>query len=415
MEPPRGSWLIRLIIFTIFSVIFVGVHGFDPRAYDAEGGKEAACDAVKRTVTLSRTAKGAISKSKDALVVENEETVTIQIRYIDINPTAEKTILMIHGWPGMWSTWAYQIEEFKNDFRLIVPNLRGFGNSTLPGNMRSSGTMQDLVSDMMCVLKHAGVDDVICMGHDWGSQICYEMGRARPDITSAVVGVSIPYVPATRSFTPTTSYVKFIPRFMYQIFFDEQTNKAVAELDTDIRRSLRAIYRSLKVSTPDGFFKKRDTFLGPFGSKEVKFSLAEAGAMLSEQQILPIIYLTPEEEDYFVEQFEIQGFKSTLYFYATENRYQSWKFPHDQGNHTISQPVLTVNPSKDLLVNWKLVAFVLRSSKYIPNLTTETIPGDHYPQMESPEAFNTVVRTWMSKVGLFRSEPEEKTRAADEL
>ncbi|KIL59522.1 hypothetical protein M378DRAFT_169171 [Amanita muscaria Koide BX008] len=397
MKTPRVSGLTRSIIFTVLSVILVGAHGFDPRAYDTERGKEATCDAVKRTVTLSRTDGWGLFKSRETLVVEKEEIVTTQIRYVDINPTAEKTILMVHGWPGMWSTWAYQIEEFKNDYRLIVPNLRGFGNSTLPGNMRSSGTLQDLVSDMACVLGHAGVDDAICMGHDWGSQICYEMGRSRPDITSAVVGVPIPYVPAARPFIPPAFHAKFIRSFMYQVFFDEHTEKAAAELDTDIRRSLRALYRSLKHPPPDGFFKKRDTVLETFGS----------------QEILPITYLTPEEEDYLVEQFEIQGFKNTLYLYATENRYQSWKVPHDQDNHTITQPVLTVYPTKDFLVNWKLIAFVLRSSKYIPNLATETVPGAHFPHMESPEAFNAVVREWMSKVGVSGS--EEKGRVADEL
>ena len=36
--------------------------------------------------------------------------------YIDINPKAKKTILMVHGWPAVWSTWGYQIEEFKVSF-----------------------------------------------------------------------------------------------------------------------------------------------------------------------------------------------------------------------------------------------------------------------------------------------------------
>ena len=33
--------------------------------------------------------------------------------YIDINPTAQTTLLFVHGWPSIWSTWARQIEEFE--------------------------------------------------------------------------------------------------------------------------------------------------------------------------------------------------------------------------------------------------------------------------------------------------------------
>lgn len=49
-----------------------------------------------------------------------------------------------------------------------------------------------MVSDMVCVLQNAGVDEAGCVGHDWGSQICYEMGRSRPDVINAIVGIAIP-------------------------------------------------------------------------------------------------------------------------------------------------------------------------------------------------------------------------------
>lgn len=33
--------------------------------------------------------------------------------YVDINPQAKKTLLFLHGWPGLWASWKYQIEEFQ--------------------------------------------------------------------------------------------------------------------------------------------------------------------------------------------------------------------------------------------------------------------------------------------------------------
>jgi pimeloyl-ACP methyl ester carboxylesterase len=33
--------------------------------------------------------------------------------YVEINPKAEKTLLFVHGWPSLWASWKYQIQEFQ--------------------------------------------------------------------------------------------------------------------------------------------------------------------------------------------------------------------------------------------------------------------------------------------------------------
>ena len=38
----------------------------------------------------------------------------------------------------------------------------------------------------------AQVEHVTCIGHDWGSQVCWEAARARPDLVEAVAGVVVP-------------------------------------------------------------------------------------------------------------------------------------------------------------------------------------------------------------------------------
>ena len=52
--------------------------------------------------------------------------------------------------------------------------------------------MFDLVRDMICVLNDAGVDKAICLGHDWGAQVCWEAARMRPDIFEAVAVAVVP-------------------------------------------------------------------------------------------------------------------------------------------------------------------------------------------------------------------------------
>lgn len=38
--------------------------------------------------------------------------------YADINADAGRTLLMVHGWPSLWQSWKYQIDEFKVCFCL---------------------------------------------------------------------------------------------------------------------------------------------------------------------------------------------------------------------------------------------------------------------------------------------------------
>ena len=70
--------------------------------------------------------------------------------------------------------------------------------------------MPDLVGDLLCILESAGAPTAIAVGyvtpsfdtcmqvfhrplrHDWGSQLAYEAARERPDIFTAVIGITIP-------------------------------------------------------------------------------------------------------------------------------------------------------------------------------------------------------------------------------
>jgi len=306
--------------------------------------------------------------------------VDIELYYVEINPQAEKTMLLVHGWPSLWSSWKYQIQELQDDYHLIIPDLRGFGSSTAPGDVKSSGNMVDMVGDMLCVLEDAKVDTAICMGHDWGSQVCYEAGRARPDVFDAVVGVAIPYIPAAGPFIPISALLDHLPRLAYQLYFDGETQEAIKELATDIRRTLRGTLRTVDSAPPDAFLESTTSFLGAWDD------VAE---------IPPIPFMTPDEEDYWVEQYSIQSFKDTLIFYTTENRHASWEIANKQGNFTLPQPVLSVWPTNDPVGDWADAAKLLGSANWLPQNTNATLPGAHWFHMEYPEQFNKVLRDWL--------------------
>ncbi|KAG8895099.1 hypothetical protein FRC01_012568, partial [Tulasnella sp. 417] len=189
------------------------VHQFDPHRY-AQYERNVQCPAIRR----------------DA---EGDTVVDININYVDIQKSTspKETLVLVHGWPGMWSTWARQIAHFENDYRLIATNIRGFYKSTHPGDVHTGGAYSDFVSDLICMMDHAGIESAVLVGHDWGSQLCFEAARQRPDRFKAVIGLVVPYLPVGRQYVPTRYLARLAPRLAYQAFFNEFTEQATGELD----------------------------------------------------------------------------------------------------------------------------------------------------------------------------------------
>jgi soluble epoxide hydrolase / lipid-phosphate phosphatase len=74
--------------------------------------------------------------------------VNLKLAYLDINPTAKRTLVLVHGWPSLWTTYRHQISDLGKEYRLIIPENRGFGDSEHPKDLYSSNTM----FDVSCVL-----------------------------------------------------------------------------------------------------------------------------------------------------------------------------------------------------------------------------------------------------------------------
>ena len=82
----------------------------------------------------------------------NPVNVDLRLAYLDINPTAKKTLILVHGWPSLWTTYRYQIQSFANEYRLIIPELRGYGDSKHPKDLYSSNTMFDVSGNQLGTL-----------------------------------------------------------------------------------------------------------------------------------------------------------------------------------------------------------------------------------------------------------------------
>ena len=99
---------------------------------------------------------------------------------IDIAPDrARKTIMFVHGYAGCAETWEFQINEFARHYRVVVPDLRGHGQSDAPF---TNYTMPEMVADLQAVVETLNLPEkFILIGHSFGGSICVEYAVAHPE------------------------------------------------------------------------------------------------------------------------------------------------------------------------------------------------------------------------------------------
>jgi len=83
-------------------------------------------------------------------------------------------LLMIHAGIADSRMWEPQAQAFANDFDMIRPDLRGFGNSELPPKPYS------LRADLVGLLDHIGVDRAHVVGCSMGGTVAIDLALEHP-------------------------------------------------------------------------------------------------------------------------------------------------------------------------------------------------------------------------------------------
>jgi pimeloyl-ACP methyl ester carboxylesterase len=86
-------------------------------------------------------------------------------------------VLLVHGWPQHWWCWRKVIGQLRDHYRLLVPDLRGFGWSEAPGSGYTAATF---ARDVVGLLDALGLDRAHVLGHDWGGFTGFLLGMHHP-------------------------------------------------------------------------------------------------------------------------------------------------------------------------------------------------------------------------------------------
>ena len=83
-------------------------------------------------------------------------------------------LVLVHGFLGSSEMWEPQINFFKNYFRVIVPDLPGFGKSK---EVKSHNSIQSIANLLLKCLEEKKIDKFYLLGHSMGGMVVQEMAK----------------------------------------------------------------------------------------------------------------------------------------------------------------------------------------------------------------------------------------------
>jgi len=101
-----------------------------------------------------------------------QDPVTIPLDGVELEvfeagrENAGPPIVLCHGWPEHAFSWRRQLPALvEAGYHVIVPNQRGYGNSSLPSEVTAYG-IEHLSGDLVALLDHYSYESATFVGHD---------------------------------------------------------------------------------------------------------------------------------------------------------------------------------------------------------------------------------------------------------
>lgn len=108
-----------------------------------------------------------------------------KIAYID-QGTSEKIILLIHGNMASSATMITLIDALKDDYRVVAPDMRGFGDSSFNQNFT---TLEALAFDMFLFCKALKIKKAHVIGWSTGFGVAMELALLAPQLVMSLFSI----------------------------------------------------------------------------------------------------------------------------------------------------------------------------------------------------------------------------------
>src|SRR5918999_4671534 len=95
-------------------------------------------------------------------------------------------VLLVHGFPFNSSMWEPQLSALGERHRMVAPDLKGFGRSDAPEDMRAY-SVESYAAELKGLLDAIDVKEVVFVGLSMGGYIAFSFVKQYPDVVAALV------------------------------------------------------------------------------------------------------------------------------------------------------------------------------------------------------------------------------------
>ena len=257
-------------------------------------------------------------------------------------------VVLLHGFPQFSYAWRHQIGPLAKRFKLVAPDLRGYGESSRPVGVEHYA-MHHLVDDIVGIIKALGYEKAHIVGHDWGGAIAWRLAQEHPEVVNKLVVLNAPFP---------------------QIFF-----KALRGKWSQMRKSWYIFFFQIP-GLPEALFKWRSKQI-------VKKVLQQTGAKPGT--------FSKEDLQKYTEMIERPGaFKGALSYYRAALK---GKPPSGEGKVTV--PTLLIWGEKDQALGKDLT---LGMEKYFTSsFKIEYLPNaSHWVMEDEPEKVTALILSFLT-------------------
>jgi len=287
-------------------------------------------------------------------------------------------VVLCHGWPELSYSWRHQIPAIAAaGFRVAAPDMRGFGKTSAPAEV-DAYSIFDHVGDMVALVEALGEKQAVIIGHDWGAPVAWHAALFRPDIFTAVAGLSVPPPFRGRGRPLDILRDSGITNFYWQYF--QTLGVAEAEFERDVALSMRTLLgRGFSDPAASLFVEDGKGFLGhPRADSPLPDWLSEADLA------------------HFSAAYRQSGFRGGLNWYRNIDR--NWELTAPWQGAQIHQPSLFIAGSKDSVITGLIGAKrVGDMERVLPGLRQKLIidGAGHWIQQECAGEVNAALITFL--------------------
>jgi pimeloyl-ACP methyl ester carboxylesterase len=112
-----------------------------------------------------------------------------EMQYLDLGSAKKGTCLLVHGSYGSWKHWIANVADLSQNFRVLAPDLPGFGRSS---NVAQSANLQFFADSLAQLLISLEISTISLIGFSFGALVATELTLSVPHLVETLCVISPP-------------------------------------------------------------------------------------------------------------------------------------------------------------------------------------------------------------------------------